>query len=274
MATAVKTIQTNIKSHEDNNLTKYALFLGGLDVTHDVLSTYDPWKGGFARIFMTRMPTFIANKNSGMLDKMKKFKHILEYANTGISGISDIDVSTESMTGGYVGRDFAIPMVAKNNTNSFTISTYEFSGSPVRELLHWWISGFADFQSGFSTYHGVEDTPVKQSNHTAEFFYVVTDQTGKNVEYVCMFANCFPMGMKMDHLNYRSGEHSLADYDINFSCVMYDGPQINAIGVALLDKYKILMDSLDFCPKFTMDDDMGTATEYDLKTGRLVESTR
>lgn len=273
MAVAAKTIQSNIKSHTDAQITKYALFLGGLDVTHDVLSAYDPFKGGFARIFMTRTPTFVADKSSGMSEKLKTFKHILEYANTGIQGISDIDVTTETVTGGYVGREFTVPTIAKNNTTQFTISTYEFSGSPVRELIHWWISGATDFQSGFTTYHGV-DIPVKQSNHTAEFFYVVTDQTGKSsgIEYVCMFANCFPSGLKLDHLNYRAGEHNIVEYDVTFSCTMYDGPQINAIGAQLLEKYKILMDSMDFCPKFTMDEDAGAATSYDLDTGRLVEA--
>ena len=272
MAVAGTTIQSNIKSHTDDNLTRYALFLGGLDVTHDVLSTYDPFKGGFARIFMTRLPTFIADPSSNMSGKLKKFKHILEYANTGVQGISDIDVTSETVTGGYVGREFQIPTIAKNNTNELTISTYEFSGSPVREILHYWISGVTDFQSGFSTYHGV-NLPVKQSNHTAEFFYVVTDQSGRSdaIEYVCLFANCFPMNLKMDHLNYRAGEHNIVEYDVRFSCTMYDGPQINLLGKQLLEKYKILMDSLDFNPKFTMDNDAGVATAYDLTTGRLVE---
>ncbi len=265
------TIQENIKSHNDANLTKYALFLGGLDVTHDVLASYDPFIGGKARIFMTRMPTFALDSQKGIPEKMKKFKHILEYANTGVSGINDVDVNSETMTGGYVGREFAIPTIAKNNTNTITISTYEFSGRPMGEVLHWWISGVMDLQSGFATYHGV-DLAVKQSNHIAEFFYVVTDRTGKSngIEFACMFANCFPTNIKMDHLNYRAGEANIAEMDITFSCTMYESPQINAIAKKLLDKYQILMDSLDFCPKFDMNtDETGVATAYNPETGRL-----
>ena len=266
------TIQQNIKSHKDANLTKYALFLGGLDVTHDVLASYDPFIGGKARLFMTRMPTFLLDKSKGIPEKMKKFKHVLEYANTGISGINDIDVNSETITGGYVGREFAIPTIAKNNTNTFTVSTYEFSGRPMGEVLHWWVSGVMDLQSGFATYHGV-DLDVKQSNHTAEFFYVVTDRTGKSngIEFACMFANCFPTTIKMDHLNYRSGEASIAEMDITFSCTMYDGPQINQIAKQLLDKYHILMDSLAFCPKYSLAEDTGVKTAYNSDTGRLEE---
>ena len=76
------TIQSNIKSHTDTNLTKYALFLGGLDVTHDVLASYDPFIGGKARLFMTRMPTFLLDSKKGIPEQTKKFKHIHEYANT------------------------------------------------------------------------------------------------------------------------------------------------------------------------------------------------
>ncbi len=266
------TIQSNIKAHTDTNLTKYALFLGGLDVTHDVLASYDPFIGGKARLFMTRMPTFLLDSKKGIPEQTKKFKHILEYANTGVSGINDIDVTSETITGGYVGREFAIPTMAKNNTNQFTVSTYEFSGRPMNEVLHFWISGVMDLQSGFATYHGV-DLDVKQSNHTAEFWYVVTDRTGKSsgVEFACMFANCFPTSIKMDHLNYRAGEASIAEMDISFTCTMYESPQINTIGRQLIDKYQVLMDSFEFCPKFTMEEDSGVKTKYDMKTGMLSE---
>lgn len=271
------TITTGTKGFKNSSIKNHALFLGGLDVTHDALAAYDPFKGGFGRIFMIRKPTFLLDAAHGIKDKFDIFKHILEYANTGISGISDIDVTSETITGGYVGREFAVPTIAKNNTNQFTISTYEFSGSPMREVLHFWISGVMDLQSGFSTYHGVESLDVKQSNHTAEFIYVLTDQTGKNIEYCCMFANCFPTNIKMDHLNTRSGEHNIAEMDIPFTCTMYESPKINELGERLLNKYTILMDSLEFNPKFSETVTVGTTeipnldpdTGYNKATGMI-----
>ena len=56
---AATTNQTGLKSFATGSITDYALFLGGLDVTRDVLKAYDPFKGGFGRIFMTRGPVFI-----------------------------------------------------------------------------------------------------------------------------------------------------------------------------------------------------------------------
>jgi len=268
-----KTIQSGIKHHniDANELTKYALFLGGLDVTHDVLDSYDPFIGGKARIFMTRVPLFV---EIGIPDALKKFKHILEYGNTSINGVNDIDVDTAPLSGGYVGRDFAIPTIAKDSTNQFTIETYEFSGRPISEVLHWWISGVIDFQTGFATYHGV-DCEVKQSNHTAEFIYVVTDRTGRSdsIEYACMFANCFPTNIPKSYLNYQQGQAEIATMSLNFTCTVYESPQINEIAKQLLTKYQILMDSLDFCPKTKNVIEGLNGTHYDIETGTLKPNT-
>lgn len=271
------TIQSNIKKNHSNDLKNYALFLGGLDVTRDVLKQYDPFKTGFARIFMIRKPEFV---NDQLPDQMRNFKHIIEYANTGVSGIGDIEMEQQQIMGGFAGRSFSIPTVATDSTQNITISTYEFSGSPVRELLHYWITGVSDLQSAFSTYHGCTDLEVRQSNHTAEFIYVVTDQTGKadygtdnkytGIEYVCLFANCFPVNIKMDHLNYRAGEHNIVEMDINFTCTKYESPKINEIGKKLLKKHQILMDSLNFNPKIGNDVIKGLGqSSYDSETGKI-----
>ena len=60
--------------------------------------------------------------------------------------------------------------------------------------------------------------------------------------------------------------------DITFTTTMYESPKINEIGVKLLQKYQILMDSLDFNPKFNMDEEdfYGNITsKYDSETGKL-----
>ena len=48
------TIQTGAKEHESENLMNYALFVGGLNVTRDVLKNYDPLRTGYGRLFMVR----------------------------------------------------------------------------------------------------------------------------------------------------------------------------------------------------------------------------
>ena len=227
---SANTFQTNIHTHDMANITDYALFLGGLNVTRDSLLQYDPLKTGFGRIFMIRKPIFVDNK---IPDKMRKFKHVLEYANTGVAGNNNIQVQFNQLGGGYTNKQMDIPNIAQDDANELTIKTYEFSGSLMREVIQYWISGASDIQSGISTYHcdGTPSDPnyglpICQANQTAEFIYVVTDQSGKNVEYAALFANCFPKEIKLDHFNYDAGQHELVPLEIAFTCSRYMSPQI------------------------------------------------
>ena len=265
----IKTFQANIHEHSNDDITKYALFLGGLNVTRDALLQYDPLTTGFGRIFMIRKPIFLDNV---MPNALNKFKHMLEYANTGVSGGNNISMQFNSMQGGYANRSMEIPNVATDDTNELTIKTYELSGSLMRTVIQMWISGYSDLNSGYATYHGkATELPVIQANHTAEFIYVVTDRSGLKVEYACLYANCFPKEIKLDHFNYESGNHELVPMDIAFTCTRYISPQINAKAQQLINKYNVLMNSLNFNSGYT-DADLAAGTPgsfYDINTGQL-----
>ena len=268
----MKTIQSNIKSSSStDSITDYALFMGGTNVTHDVLYNYDPLKTGYGRLFMIRKPVFL---DQVIPNKLKKFKHILEYGNTAVSGINDIQVQFNQISGGYTGKSFEIPSFASDDTNAFQVRVYEFSGSPIREVLHSWINGTTDLLTGLSTYYGIDERIGRlQANQTAEFIYVATDNTGKNVEYACMFANCFPKNINMDAFNYTSGEHNLVETTIEFTCTKYDGIQINQIAQASINKYRLLANSLNFYSGIdvnNIESQMGRrAFGYDVATGKM-----
>lgn len=276
MASAI-TIQTGAHEYDNDNLTKHSLMMGGLNVTHDVLSQYDPLVTGYHRLFMVRKPMFLVKSLPG---KMKKFKHILEYASTGVDGLGDVELEFSQITGGYAGRQFDVPTTAKDGTTGFTVHTIEFSGSPMRELLHNWINGISDIQSGLTHYNGLIATgelAYSQANHTAEFIYVVTDRTGMKVEYACLLANCMPKGYKNDPYNTSdSSQHESVKLDIEFTSTKYEGVDINKKASALLKNYQILVNSLEFYSgitvgageKFTINTNV--ATGYDNTTGELV----
>jgi hypothetical protein len=266
----ISTIQSGIKHHTNDDLTKYALFMGGLNVTHDVLVNYDPLKTGYGRLFMIRKPVFLDNT---IPSKLKKFKHILEYGNTSVTGINDVTVNTAQIQGGYTGKSFEIPTFAQDDTNAFTVNCYEFSGSPIREVIHTWVNGMSDLLTGLTHYNG-DNIAKLQSNQTAEFIYVATDNTGEGVEYACLFANCFPKNIKNDHFNYTSGEHNFVEYNIEFSCTKYESIQINKVAKSLLDRYKLLANSLNFYSgvKSTDSSTLGAGTGYDIATGQMTAS--
>lgn len=238
-----------------NNITNYALFAGGLDMTNAAARIYDPFVTGFDRLFMIRGPQFLTTRYQ---QEYKTFKHILEYGNTGVSGIGDITLEVDPMQGGYTGKNVDIGTMSKDDTNEFTVKVYEFSGSPVRNFLHLWVTGIADPMSGLATYHGaLEDsgdnnTPsltVNQANHTGEFIYVITDRSGTKLEYSCMLANCMPKKVPISTItDVNAGDHNLATFDVSFTCVKYESIAINFYAQKLLNKYKLLSNHLNFNP--------------------------
>lgn len=248
------------------DIKKYALFMGGTNVINEVLKQYDPLKTGYVRLFMVRGPLFIEHSMKADFDI---FKHIVEYGNTSVQGMSGVSVNFNDMGGGYTNKRFQIPSYAQDSTESFTVKVYEFSGSPVRKVVHSWINGTSDLLTGLATYNG-DSTPVSQANQTAEFIYVATDNTGKNVEYACMFANCFPKGINTDVFSYNSGEHNLVETDIEFTCTKYESIQINKVACALINKYKLLANSLNFYSGISVNDiNKETGWGYNVTNGQL-----
>lgn len=252
-----QTLQSNIKKYNSDFIMNYSLFLGGLNATQKSLEQYDPFKGNYARIFFIKMPVFMEKI---MPAETKRFRHLMEYGFTTINGLGNTTLETEQITGGYAGRQFDVGTVAKDDTNEITLSLYEFAGSPVREYLDMWMSGISDPYTGLGHYHGAFDIDptikYSQANHVAEAIYVVTDPTGRSngVEYCCLLSNLQPKTVRYDHLNYESGSHPIATVDVNFTAVKYQSPQINSIGKALIDKFQVMRDYLDFDSQYRQSD--------------------
>lgn len=241
-----ETLQTNIKANQ-TEIINQAYWLGGANVTHAALQQYDLLRTGYGRLFVLRLPTFVETL---LPASSKKFKHLLEYANTGVSGISGYEMEFASLTAGYGGNNIEIPMNAKDNTSSITIKVYETAGSLMRTYLDFWISGIADPYTALSHYHGARDYKpslvASQANQTMECLYVSTDQTGEDIEYACLLANMVPKSSNHDHFNYDSGSHELVTMDIEFTATKYMSAQINKLGRMALDHFKILRNYLNF----------------------------
>lgn len=248
----MKSIQQNIKQNT-KDFGEYGLWMGGLDVSAKNIDQFDPLRTGYVRIFMVRAPEFMRQMDP---DATKRFKHLLEMGFTRVDGLSDKTMDTEDITGGYTGSKFQIPSVVHDSMDSVTITVQEFSGSPVREYIDTWMTGISDPLTGLSHYHGMLDAnqcQYKASNHTMEMIFVSTDPTGIDIEYSCMFSNMMPKTVKVSQFNYESGSHPAVSMDLEFTATKYESPQINSVAAALLDKYRILRDYLDFNSGYTAD---------------------
>lgn len=233
-------------------ITNYALFQGGLNATHDALAQYDPLKTGFGRLFMIRTPIIVDK------DEMKIFKHILEYANTSVTGLGDIQLESGSIQGGYTNREIKVPTHSTESTSQLTIKVYEMAGSPITRVMRMWINGISDVQSGLAHSNGLAADGVEPTlaNQSAEFIYVATDASGRwdHIEYACLFACCIPTKIDLGHFDYTSGTHEIVQKDLTFSCIKYDGPQVNEIAKILMKKYNSLVNSIDFYPGISIFD--------------------
>ena len=254
----IKTMQSNIAQFDASNIQKYSLFLGGLDTTHESLKQYDPLRTGYGRIFFVRMPFFM---ECLMPTATKGVKHMLEYGNTGITGLGNTTLDFEQFTGGYAGKSFDIPTVAKDETTEITIQLYEFAGSPIREYMEMWISGISDPNTGLATLHNARTdagarVKYTQANITAEAFFVHSGPTGRadDIQYACFLTNMMPKQATKDHFEYTSGDHKIVQISQTFTCVKYESAQINTVAKALIKKYVILRDFLDFQSGWTAQD--------------------
>ena len=257
----VATLQTNIHQANVSDVESYSFWLGGTDTTNEALKQYDLLRTGYGRIFILQMPKFVQYL---LPEESKKFRHLLQFANTGIDGIQRYTVDFTSATVGYVGNTVELPINVKDDTSSVTIKIYETQGSLIRTYLDFWITGTIDPFTGLSHYHGARtfgstanagssedytDTGsalyLSQAHHTMEMLYVATDPTGEEPEYVCLLMNMFPKNSDHSHFVWEAGSHDLVQLSIEFTASKYMSAQINYIGNLALKRFNILKNYLN-----------------------------
>ena len=63
-----------------------------------------------------------------------------------------------------------------------------------------------------------------------------------------------PKTVAKQHFEFEPGNHPAVQLDLDMTATRYESPQINEISAALLDKYVILRDYLDFRSGYTSSD--------------------
>lgn len=239
----------------EKDYSKFGYFLTGVDVTQQNLDQLNPFIKGYARLFMYTKPYFMEKAFPALTNR---FKSYIETAFRSVNGINDLSVNFTDLEGGYNGQKFSVVQGVQDDTDTITIGLYEMSGNPISEFLKTWVTGVRDPRSGVATYHGflkgpmddVDDTHIvySEKNHTAEFIYVVTDSTGKYIEYACMLAHCFPTKVDQDHYNYDTNSHDAAEVEVELRCTKYESRYINDIAAFYLQIDTLKWGYLDFDP--------------------------
>jgi hypothetical protein len=272
--------QTGGRQFVSQNFTKFGGFVSGTNATHHVLKNISPLQNGYIRLFMVRSPKILLNYfavDKNIYSTKSKFiqvKHMMEYYLRSITGFGErsLERAQTPIQGGYAGRNFNTPTVTKDATESFMMGLYEWSGSPVFEVVDTWMNMIGDENSGLAHYGGqiaigkddkgldvrMFDDPTgmnvaieyNEANHTAEFICVLTDKSGCQVERAMLLADVFPtqitQGVVLDMP--AGATHDNVAYDIQFNCEVYRSPIITSIANDLLKKYRIVSNSLNFNP--------------------------
>ena len=284
MIDGVITSQSGARQFDGTDITKYSLFVGGVNATNHALRQYSPLVNGFCRLFMVRPPFALMHIMAGgnpanyySTDSLfMQFKHILEYMNRSVTGIQPktLEQTSTPLQGGFAGRQFNVPTITKESTNEITIGVYEFAGCPLATILDSWMNMIGDENSGLATYGGhisggrdsaKREVPLNkyngtnnplgiefnEANHTAEFIYVLHDRSGAQVEKAMLLADCFPKQINQTNIMDMpaGGTHDLVQYDITFNCIAYSSPIITSIANDLLKQYRIVSNHLNFNPE-------------------------
>lgn len=283
MAQAITNQTGGLQFHGGADLTDYSLFVGGINASNNALKHYTPLVSGYRRLFVVRPPWFV-------IDYFKNYeggsswyspnslwiqaKHILEYAFMSVTGITDPQIDTDQLQGGYAGRTLQIPTGRSGHTTSVTITVPEFSGSPMRQVFRdVWMNGIIDEISGATTYQGKVAVdrynnpafipegetigtasrpgigkPVNEAYHSAEIIVVDTDRSLMNVENALMLAHVYPTQVQ-ETLDYSAGQHELVSCAITFNVVQYRSNPVTAIADKLLKQYYVSCNSMNMNPE-------------------------
>lgn len=228
------TTQSNARQ-VNSNFKNAKIFKGVQRVDGGFARDFDQFISGYGMYVWLKMPNFCVHPDGGIAEKMDIFKTITEFGTKSFSGIDDDNLDTLDIDGGIAGNKIVVPGNAKNTFEEFSLKVYEYLGSPVREVLDFWVNGIRDKSTGYAHYNGVP-LPYANENHTGMAMYILTDPSGRSegLEYACLLSNIFPKKVPKSHLNMESGEHNVAEIDVTFAAHKDEGPMINAFAKKIL----------------------------------------
>jgi hypothetical protein len=244
--------QSGIRQRSSETIQKSNLFTGIWNLNQNNLDAYDPFISGYAFIIWTKMPAFMVRADKEMADK---FRALTERNFKSFSGIGNINLQVDDLTAGFAGNAYGVVTNIQKENTSFSLTHYEITGSPVRQVYSYWVSGIRDMETGLATYHGLIASGAmeySQKNHTGELLYVVTDpsggvhENGGGIEFACYYTNVVPTSIPQDHLAYTAGDHGIHEITMEFRGNFHMGANVNELAKKAMKSYRITQQFGDY----------------------------
>jgi len=190
---------------------------------------FDPLVTGYAFFKWTRLPSWI---NSAFGNG--NFAAMTEKNFLGGFSLADIELETTTIQAGFSGNEYNVATNSKKNNTDFSIKHREFSGSPIRNMYQFWITGIRDPETGIATYPKTYGIDYAAKNHTGEIIYIVTRPDANNVgmnniEFACYFTAVMPTKIMLSQFAYDTASHDAVEYEQSFKGCFHMGKKVDAL---------------------------------------------
>lgn len=225
----IKHAEDKVFVYDTNYASQGHFFTGTLNMLE---LAFDPLITGYAFIKWTTVPNWIMAMYPAFQDMTEKnFK--------AFGGISDIELGTTGVTHGFNANEYMVATGTQKGNTEFTMTHQEFSGSPMRQMYQFWISGVRDPETGIATYPKLFNTDYAAKNHTGELMYIVTRPDANNVdrtniEFAAYYAAVMPTRILLGHFNHTIGTHDAVEYEQNFKGNFYISSKVDAFANVIL----------------------------------------
>ena len=221
---------------------QFTLMRGVTDFSN--LNQYDLYETGYSFLICLSIPTFLQkakalNENYKML--INNYCHIIEYDFRGCQGIEDITSDPSPLTNG-INELNIITKVNEQAATSFSMNSFERSGSIITKTHVLFLRGIKDPRTQFKRYLGLitgprADTSSNNANSTRleasfqnevfHYLLIVTDNTGYNVEKAYILASCQPSTANTSIYNVERGQIGFQEMSIQMNGIPLSGRIVN-----------------------------------------------
>jgi len=195
---------------------------------------FDPLISGYSFFKWVVVPQWVTSAFPG-------FQAMTEKNFLGGFSLADMELQMSEVTHGFAANQYNIASTMNKGNTEFAINHREFSGSPIRNMYQYWITGIRDPETGIATYPRVHSTDYAAKNHTGEIVYIVTrpdaNNVGRNnIEFACYYTAVMPTKIMLSQFAFTHGTHDAVEYEQNFRGVFHMGAKVDAFAKSVLDE--------------------------------------
>lgn len=219
---------------------EFMMFKGVTDFTN--LSQFNLFETGYGLLICIEVPKFIqmlANKNDEIRNLLDIYIKTIESEFKSLSGLNSYSVESNPISDGIV-EISPISKVTFEASGTFSMPYMEKSGSPLSRFHEIVLRGIKDPRSEFKTYFGeLEADYSLEAGFEKEcfsFLYLITDNTGRELERAIYFTGCQPQSAPFSELfEITKGTIDNPEISLEYSYHMVESEEINKIALSILD---------------------------------------